>query len=155
MAVLVSIVYKPQDGPPPVNAYVRVPLMEARLVVGYGIEGDVKGGGKRQLNILSAETLEALAGDGFLTAPGQMGEQLVVSGVIVDALPSGALLQIGETACVEIVKPRVGCERFEKYQGKPLEVAAGRMGVLARVLRGGVIRVGDAVRRLVAESAPS
>jgi len=45
---------------------------------------------------------------------------------------------------------RHGCERFEAIQGRPREQAAGRLGVMARVVVGGPIRVGDPVA-LVAE----
>ena len=43
MAELVSIVYKPQGAAPTEGSYTRLPLQEARLVVGQGIEGDAKG----------------------------------------------------------------------------------------------------------------
>jgi MOSC domain-containing protein YiiM len=149
MSELVSIVYKPKSAAASAAGYTRVPLQQAQLVAGYGIEGDAKGGeGERQLNIMSTESLRALARAGFHTAPGQMGEQLIVAGLAVDSLPTGARLQIGERACVEIVMPRTGCGKFEQHQGLRREEAAGRMGMMARVLVGGLIRVGDAVRLL-------
>ena len=149
MSELVSIVYKPKDAAAAVGGYTRVPLRQARLIAGHGTEGDAKGGsGGRHLNIMAAETLQALAREGFHTAPGQMGEQLVIAGLPVDSLPSGARVQIGESACVEVVEPRTGCSRFEEYQGKLRQEAAGRLGVMARVLTGGMIRMGDPVRLL-------
>jgi MOSC domain-containing protein YiiM len=149
MSELVSIVYKPKDGAASSGGYTRVPLQQARLIDGYGIEGDAKGGsGGRQLNIMAAASLQQLAREGFHTAPGQLGEQLIVAGLDVDSLPGGARIQIGESACVEVVEPRTGCGRFEEYQGKVRQEAAGRLGVMARVLAGGTIRVGDAVRRM-------
>jgi MOSC domain-containing protein YiiM len=149
MSELVSIVYKPKDAVASGEGYARVPLREARLVEDHGIEGDAKGGsGGRQLNIMAAESLRQLAGDGFRTAAGQLGEQLILAGLDVDALPSGARVRIGESACVEVVEPRTGCGRFEQYQGKLRQDAAGRLGVMARVLKGGMIRVGDPARRV-------
>jgi len=149
MSELVSIVYKPKDAGPPAGGYTRVPVQQAQLVAGHGVEGDAKGGGGgRQLNIMSAESLQRLAREGFHTAPGELGEQLIVAGLPVDSLPAGARVQIGESACVEVVEPRTGCARFEEYQGKQRQAAAGQVGVMARVLTGGLIRVGDSVRRL-------
>lgn len=149
MSELVSIVYKPQEAGPPAEGYTRVPLQQARLVAGHGIEGDAKGGsGGRQLNIMAAESLQLLAREGFHTAPGQLGEQLILAGMAVDALPAGTRVQIGESACVEVVEPRTGCARFEQYQGKLRQEAAGQLGVMARVLTDGLIRVGDPVRLL-------
>lgn len=148
MREIVSIVYKPEsaaaDAP---DHYTRVPLMSATLVVGHGIQGDRKGQHPdRQLNIMSFETLEALRAGEFQTEPGQMGEQIVIRGLEVAALAQGAMLQLGGQACVEVVKVRTGCERFEAVQGKPREQAAGQLGIVARVVVGGPIRVGDAVK---------
>jgi MOSC domain-containing protein YiiM len=146
---LVSIVYKPKDGTAVAEGYTRVSLPQAQLIAGHGIEGDAKGGGAgRQLNIMTAETMRTLASEGFHTAPGQMGEQLVIAGLAVDSLPRGARIQIGDSACVEIGMPRTGCATFEQHQGKLRQEAARRMGMMAEVLVGGLIRVGDPVRVL-------
>ena len=154
MSELVSIVYKPKDANASSEGYARVPSQQAQLIAGHGIEGDAKGGHPgRHLNIMAAETLRTLARDGFHTAPGQLGEQLVIAGLAVDSLPVGARLQIGESACVEVVEPRTGCGRFEQYQGKLRQEAAGRLGVMAQVLVGGLIRVGDPVRLLKEEAS--
>ena len=149
MSELASIVYKPKDAAASEESYTRVPLRQAQLIAGYGTEGDAKGGGPdRHLNIMAAETLQALAREGFHAAPGQMGEQLIIAGLAVDALPAGARLQIGESARVEVVEPRTGCGKFERHQGKLRQEAAQRLGVMARVLTSGPIRVGDPVRLL-------
>jgi MOSC domain-containing protein YiiM len=154
MGRLVSIVYKPGDSPGPAQGYDRAPLQEARLLARHGIEGDAKGGvGGRNLNIMSAETLREMAAEGFSTLPGEMGEQIVVSGVDVDTLPDGTRLRIGEAACVDIVRPRTPCATFERHQGKPREQAAGRIGMMAEVSVGGTIAVGDPVVVLAAEPA--
>ncbi len=95
MGELLSIVYKPKNASGGEEDYLRVPLTQTRLVVDYGIVGDAKGGSpKRQLNLMAAESLQQLAQEGFRTAPGQMGEQLVVSGLDLDRLPCGTRLQI-------------------------------------------------------------
>jgi len=146
MARLKSIAYKPEGVAETGPAYARVAVQEARLEVGRGIVGDVKGlSSQRELNIMSAETIATLEAEGFQVMPGQLGEQLVVEGLVVDGLPQGTRLQIGPIACVEIAKPRTGCTRFAASQGRPQEDAAGRMGVIANVRVGGPIRVGDAV----------
>lgn len=156
MSELVSIVYKPREAYAVSNAsssaseggeYIRIPLSQTRLVVDYGIEGDAKGGSStRQLNLMSANSLEQLAQEGFQTAPGQMGEQLIVANLEVDGLASGTRLQIGEQACVELTEPRTGCGKFERYQTKKREEAAGHLGMMARVVKEGIISVGDAVQ---------
>jgi molybdopterin adenylyltransferase len=152
MISITSIVYKPESADSdPEDHYIRIPLNSANLVAGYGIEGDRKGGNpKRNLNIMSYETLETLREDGFSTLPGQMGEQIVIQGIDVGKLAEGAQLQIGDQALVEVVSHRTGCERFEGIQGKSPKLAAGRIGVMAKVITGGKIAVGDAVKSLQA-----
>jgi MOSC domain-containing protein YiiM len=75
-----------------------------------------------------------------------MGEQLVVAGIDVAALKPGDRLHLGDEAILEVVKPRVGCQRFSEVQNRPLTGTTGRMGVMLVVSRGGAIRVGDGVR---------
>jgi MOSC domain-containing protein YiiM len=150
MAQLVSIVYTPRhDYQEPPDYYLRVPVSTAELVAGHGIKGDRKGSNpKRGLNVMSAETQAGLAQEGFKTAPGQLGEQLVISGLDFAGLTPGACLQIGAEATIEYLDNRIPCERFEHIQGRPRQTATDRVGFMARVLTGGRIKVGDPVSLL-------
>jgi MOSC domain-containing protein YiiM len=147
MPSIVSIAYSPPtEIPRPLDRYHRAPAAEAMLVADRGIESDRKSkGGDRQLNIMSAATLEQLRNEGFHTAPGQMGEQLVLEGLDVDNLPAGSKIKLGPSAVVEVMIPRTGCDRFEHIQGKLKRLVRGRLGVMARVKASGKITVGDAV----------
>src|SRR5215831_17936530 len=91
MPTLTSIVYSPKmDYEEPADHYLRVPVTMADLVAGHGIRGDRKGSQPdRGLNVMSAELLAGLAEEGFKTAPGQMGEQLVLSGLDFFSLAEG------------------------------------------------------------------
>ena len=150
MAHVVSIVYRPKGTGRPQDRYSREPVERVRVVEFQGIEGDMKGGSTdRQLNVMHAEVLAELGTEGFQVAPGQMGEQIVFAGVDPAALVAGARLRLG-TAVIEVVEPRTGCARFEMIQGKPRGDAKGRLGVIARVVSGGQVAVGDAVEVLPA-----
>jgi MOSC domain-containing protein YiiM len=147
MTEIYSIVYKPKDaGMNEADAYARVSLQKAVLRTGSGIDGDLKGGHpKRQLNIMCYETLASLSDAGFKTEPGAMGEQIIIKGLdLVDVLP-GTLVRFGETAQIEVLEPRSGCDRFEHIQGLSRQLAQKRMGVMARVVQDGEINVGDSV----------
>ena len=149
MPEIASIVYKPAgQGPDPATHYLRVSVAQAELVAGRGIKGDLKGTPNRPLNIMSAETLAVLAREGFKTEPGQMGEQLVFSGLDVNSLAAGDRVQIGDAAVVEIIKPRTGCDRFEAIQGRSPSLVQGRLGMMARVVVSGAIRAGDSIKVL-------
>jgi hypothetical protein len=144
---VVSIVYTPtRIDPSPPDHYARLPLEVATLDPGSGIVGYRKGSRReRQLNVMAAETLAQLCNESYQTALGRMGEQIVVSGILIDQLPSGTRLRIGTDALIEVMNPRTGCARFEHIQRCSQSDVAGRLGVMARVLIGGPIRVGDAV----------
>ena len=147
MAHIFSIAFTPRDVERrPTDHYARVPVEHATLVEQRGIEGDVKGsGGSRQLNVMRAETLAELAGEGRKVNPGQMGEQLVIAGLDAETLVEGTQLQLGDVAIIEVGIPRTGCSRFEYIQGTTKQSVAGRLGALARVAVGGEIAVGDEV----------
>jgi MOSC domain-containing protein YiiM len=150
MIEIFSIVYKPDSLPSkPSDHYTRVPLEAAVLVANYGIEGDQKGGHpERQINIMTREVLQNLSGEGFNIQPGQMGEQIVISGFDLNTLAVGERIQLGDEACVEVTSYRTGCDRFEALQGKPRGDAKDRLGVMAKVVAGGAIKIGDTVKIL-------
>ena len=149
MGELVSIVYKPKEATANEDGYTRLPLQEAHLVVGRGIEGDLKGASKtRQLNIMASNTVTELATEGFSASPGEMGEQLLVADVEINSLAPGTQIRIGASACIEVTEPRTGCGKFERYQGKRKEEASGRLGQMAVVVADGIIRIGDSVQIL-------
>lgn len=154
MPNLISIVHKPHDSEyiEGQTDFIRLPLETAELVAGHGIDGDRKAGhhSDRQLNMLSADWLAMAAARGYRAAPGQFGEQLIVDGLDLAGLPPGTRLQLG-AAELEIVKGRTGCTRLEAAQGRSI-AGLGHIGVLARVIAGGPIRVGDPVA--VVEPAP-
>ena len=148
MAVVHSIVYqidKSRNQEP--YQYNRIQAECVSLVAGHGIDGDRKAGHnpRRQINVMSLETLQALAGEGWRVGPGEMGEQMVISGLDVMALAEGTRLKIGDSAVVEIFKPREPCDWLGLIQGKNFEDVIGRAGVFVGVITGGNVCVGDAV----------
>ena len=150
MGKIVSIVHTPAGVEPrPTDHYARVPVDMATLAAGRGIVTDRKGtSSRRQLNIMAHETLDQFRAEGYRTGPGQMGEQLVVAGIDIDRLPAGTQLQLGDEVVIEVDKPRTGCDRLQRIQGCTPAMVAGRLGVMARVVTGGTIRVGDDVKVL-------
>ena len=148
MSMIHSIVYQPgpSEHTPPYH-YNRVPIDCANLIAGHGIEGDYKAGHNpnRHVNIMSLEALRTLAQEGWKVAPGQLGEQITVSGLDVAALPPGTRISLGESAIVEVQKQRTGCEWLAAIQDKNPEEAAGRLGVLVSVVQGGSVCRGGPV----------
>ncbi len=147
MSKIVSIAHTPEGiALRPADHYARVPLEVATLEAGRGIVTDHKGRRpERQLNVMAAETLEQLAAEGYRTAPGHMGEQIVISGIDLNRLAVGLRVQLGDQVIIEVEKPRTGCARLRHIHGCTPAQVAGRLGVMACVVIGGTIRIGDAV----------
>jgi len=152
MSKIYSIVYQPEDKKydDRMVDYIREPLQQATLVADHGIEGDAKAGRNRsrQLNIVSLEWLEEQKTKGYRTNPGEFGEQIIVQDMAVEKLSPGDRLQLGDSATIEITKPRTGCERLEAAQGRSNEAFGGLIGMMAKVVAGGDIRVGSIVRKV-------
>jgi MOSC domain-containing protein YiiM len=142
----------------------------ALLVAGAGIEGDRAaarasarpGGHKRQLTLIQHEHVPLIAAWCGLPAlnAADLRRNVVVSGLNLLAArsPLTALrleLQLGsDGAAVELTGPCDPCSKMERVLGPGgLNAMRGHGGVTARVLRGGRVVVGDAVR-VVAMASP-
>lgn len=152
MARIHSIVYQPApsaDEEP--YRFNRVPLNEGMLIAGKGLEGDLNAlegtDINMQLNILSLETVQQLAQEGYKTNPGELGEQITVEGLDVMGLKIGDRLCLGSSAVVEMSEERTPCLWFQKIQNKTVTETMGRIGIMARVIEGGPIKIGDIVEK--------
>jgi hypothetical protein len=93
------------------------------------------------------------------------GDQLYVDlDLSHDNLPAGSRFQVGDDVVLEVTaKPHAGCRKFLARFGEDAvafvnseEGSRLRLrGLNARVVRGGVVRVGDDVRRIAFSTAPS
>ena len=50
--------------------------------------------------------------------PRRNGRADRVRGLDINALEAGTRLQLGDSAVIEVIKPRTGCDRFEAIQGQ-------------------------------------
>lgn len=145
---IISICYQPDVSRLEDKQFNRVPVKSIELIAGHGIKGDRKAGRnpKRQINILSMNTVESLQDLGFQVNPGELGEQLVIEGVNVMELPIGTQIQLGDSAIIELTMVRTGCEWLEMIHGQSKDEAVNRLGMLAKVVQGGMIAVGDTIQ---------
>jgi MOSC domain-containing protein YiiM len=122
------------------------PLAEA-LATDGGLLGDHYGGGKREVTLIQAEHLAAVAAllDALRVDPALLRRNLVVSGINLLALKDRRF-RAGE-ALLEYSGPCHPCSRMEEALGPGgYNAMRGHGGITARVLERGVIRIGDAVR---------
>ena len=124
-----------------------------------GAEGDYNhyrasqlGGDRDQaLLVVTLDLLSTLAAEGWPVRPGDLGENLTLSGVAEDAVGPGVQLQVGEATlaitkpcdpCTELYTlPYIGDERGPAF----LKTTTGRRGRYAKVLVPGEITTRSAV----------
>ncbi len=128
---------------------VPMQVVEAALAAaGTGLAGDryAGGSGKRAITLMQAEHLPVIAAllDRDALAPALLRRNLLVAGLPLLAL-LGQRFCIGEVL-LEGSGPCEPCERMETALGSGgFNAMQGHGGICARVLRGGRIRVGDAL----------
>jgi len=130
-------------------------VAKAHLVEGMGVEGDRHFGKHPDRAVLVAgrPAYELAAGAGIELPPGALGENLLVD-FDPHALSPGTWLQIG-TVLLELADVCTVCNSLSVFDLRLPKVLLGKRGLYARVLRGGVVEVGDSVQVLSPQSAQS
>ncbi len=153
----------------PTHSFAKAPCLGLTLLAGLGVEGDAHCGeedqhlflGKpnpppnlRQLHLFPGELMDALRAEGFALSPGAIGENVVTRGADLLALPLHTELAFPSGARIRLTGRRTPCRLVDRL-GKGLMKALGGdgvwgerpiAGVMAVVLAGGAVALGDNVR---------
>jgi MOSC domain-containing protein YiiM len=119
-------------------------LLEVQAVTDFGFEGcaHARPGSTRQLLLVDRETLDAME-----LRPGITRENITSDGLNVNGLAIGQQLRIGETR-LEVSEMCTPCDQMEKIRPGLRKELWGRRGMLCRVIKGGMIRRGDAIEKI-------
>lgn len=114
----------------------------AELVTGLGLDGDkhAVATSKRQVLLVDQEALDEVG-----VAPGIIKENLTVEGLNVMGLPVGTRLTLGSQAVLEITDVCEPCFRMDEIRSGLKDQLEGRRGMVAVVIRGGSISIGDPI----------
>lgn len=140
------------------------------LVEGHGVEGDAHAGATvqhrsrvaadptqpnlRQVHLLQAEFLASAHEAGHEVGPGDLGENILTSGLDLLGLPRDTLLRIGSEAAVRVTGLRNPCRQIDDFRQGLLRLAVGRdedggvvrrTGVMGVVVTGGTVTIGDPI----------
>lgn len=123
----------------------KKPVEEARLIDGYGIEGDAHANSEshRQVSLLDVTSADKIRKLGADVGPGDFAENLTTEGFDLVSLPIGSRLESQGGVVLEVTQIgkecHSGCSIFKQVGTcvMPLE------GIFTKVIKGGVIRPGD------------
>ena len=119
------------------------PVPEATAISAQGLEGDrsCKPDNTRQVLFMDQETLDELA-----LKPGQIKENITTSGLDLSQAKGGQVVFIGDAVTMELVGDCQPCGQMDAIRAGLRQELEGKRGVLAMVINGGPIKIGDSVR---------
>ncbi len=114
----------------------------AEVIEGLGLRGDRHAipGSPRQILLIEEETLNDLGLWG-----GAVRENITTRGLELMRLQQGQRIQLGEAVLLEVTKACTPCGRMDEIRNGLQAQLVGRRGILARVVRGGTIKLGDVI----------
>jgi MOSC domain-containing protein YiiM len=111
-----------------------------RALEGHGLEGCAHANPpRREVLLVSQEHLDSVA-----VEPGAVRENVTVAGADVQTWPIGQRVRVGE-ALFEITMVCDPCDRMDELRDGLRAELDGKRGMLAHVVEGGEIALGDAI----------
>jgi molybdopterin adenylyltransferase len=120
----------------------------AELLKDFGLAGDAHGGTwHRQVSLLAQESIETMRAKGLDVVAGNFAENLTTEGIDLSVLEVGDHIMVGET---ELIISQLGkiCHTRCAIYHQAGDCVMPREGIFGVVVRGGTIKVGDAIRIL-------
>lgn len=120
---------------------------------GFGIIDDAHAGSPRQVSLLAEESITKMRQKGLSVKPGDFAENIVTKGMDFKRLNVGAKIRIGENVILQITQLGKVCLRPCAIYYKVGDCIMPREGVFAKVLKGGIVKVKDAIQIVVFEAS--
>ncbi len=126
---------------------------DALFIKEYGIEGDAHAGKwHRQISLLSKEDIDEFNKKGADVTPGAFGENVIVDENILKDIKVGNWLKVNDVI-LEITQLGKECHDHCQIYYRMGECIMPRLGIFARVLNGGKVKIGDEIKRVERDSA--
>lgn len=130
-------------------------ILSARFVVAHGLDGDAHAADwHRQVSLLGVESIAKIQAAGMDVNPGDFAENVTTAGLCLWELPIGTRLQLGDAVQLEVTQIGKTCHHRCQIFHQVGDCVMPREGIFAKVLKGGQVRVGDAIAVLEATPGP-
>ncbi len=127
----------------------KKPVEKCRLLEEHGFETDAHAGDwHRQVSLLALESIEKMRQMGLDVGPGDFAENITTKGIELVTLPIGTQITIGEEILLEVTQIGKVCHTKCAIYYQAGDCIMPKEGIFARVLKGGDVKVGDAIRVL-------
>jgi cyclic pyranopterin phosphate synthase len=125
----------------------------AELKAGFGIVGDAHSGNwHRQVSLLGLESIDKMIAKGAKVTPGNFAENITTEGIDLCALEISSKLRLGANVELEITQSGKKCHRRCEIFEQIGDCIMPREGIFARVIKAGVINVGDLIEVMTNEN---
>lgn len=110
---------------------------------GFGIINDAHAGSQRQVSLLAAESIEKMKAKGLNVGFGDFAENIVTCGIDLKNLPITTKIKIGRGIILEITQIGKVCQTRCIIYYSAGDCIMPREGIFAKVLKGGIVKIGD------------
>ncbi len=124
----------------------KIDYEEGILMPGFGLQDDAHAGPwHRQVSLLALESIDKMREKGLDVNPGDFAENITTKGLILNALPVGTRLQVGESVLLEVTQIGKECHDRCAIYYQAGDCVMPREGIFAEVLQGGRVKKGDTI----------
>lgn len=130
----------------PERGTLKKEIPQALFIENFGIEGDGHAGewGRQVTCLDRSSQLKANREHNLLTGPGDFAENVLIEGIVLGKLPVGSTIRLGDEVVLEVTQ--IGKEDHPSIVTITFGVSLlPYEGLFCRVVRGGIVKKGDAV----------
>jgi MOSC domain-containing protein YiiM len=128
----------------------KSPVGEVKILPDFGIDGDAHASGDwhRQVSLLAIESIKKMQDMGLKVKPGDFAENITTEGIDLLSLPVGTRITLGEGIEAEVSQIGKVCHTRCAIYTQAGDCVMPKEGIFIKVLKGGRLRPGDAIRAL-------
>ncbi|OGN98172.1 MAG: molybdenum cofactor sulfurase [Chloroflexi bacterium RBG_13_51_18] len=127
---------------------VKTPVDEIVIQENLGVVGDAHADGTthRQISLLAMESIDKMRGKGIELKSGDFAENITTRDINLVSLPIGTRLNVGKEVVLEMTQIGKECHADCAIRKLVGDCIMPREGVFAKVIRGGRVKPGDAIK---------